>query len=46
MSLALGDLREITRWILSWGGKATVLAPKELKATMKKEVQQMVKNLK
>ncbi len=41
MTLELGDLKEITRWILSWGGQAKVLAPKELKAAVKKEVSQM-----
>lgn len=30
MTLELGDLEEITRWVLSWGGHAKVLAPKEL----------------
>lgn len=44
MSLELGDLKEITRWILSWGGQAKVLAPKELKTVVKKEVAQMTKN--
>jgi proteasome accessory factor B len=44
MSLELGDLKEITRWVLSWGGQAKVLAPKELKAAVKKEVRQMTKH--
>ncbi|MFK5921144.1 MAG: WYL domain-containing protein [Verrucomicrobiota bacterium] len=44
LSLELGNLKEVTRWILSWGGQAKVLAPKELKAAVKKEVAQMVKN--
>jgi predicted DNA-binding transcriptional regulator YafY len=44
MSLELGDLKDITRWILSWGGQATVLAPRELKTIVKKEVAQMTKN--
>lgn len=44
LSLELGNLKEITRWILSWGGEAKVIAPKELKAIVKKEVQRMLKN--
>ena len=44
MSLELGDLKEITRWVLSWGGQAKVLAPKELQAAVKEEVRQMSKH--
>lgn len=46
MALELGDLKEITRWVLSWGGQATVLAPGELKAAVEKEILQMAKNCK
>ena len=35
MSLELSDLEEITRWILSWGGQAKVLAPKELQTRVR-----------
>ena len=31
LTLELGDLEEITRWVLSWAGHVRVLAPKELK---------------
>lgn len=31
LTLELGDLEEITRWILSWAGHVRVIAPKELK---------------
>lgn len=44
LGLELGNLKEITRWVLSWGGQAKVLAPKELKAAVKTEVAQMTKN--
>lgn len=44
LSLELGDLREITRWVLSWGGEAKVLAPGELKAAVEKEAQRILKN--
>ena len=31
LSLTLGNLEDIERWILSWGSHAQVLAPPELK---------------
>ena len=31
LSLTLGNLEEVERWILSWGSHAQVLAPSELK---------------
>lgn len=33
----LSGLEEITRWVLSWGGNAKVLAPPELKERVRKE---------
>ena len=39
MSLQLGSLEEIERWILSWGEHAVVLEPKALLERMQKNVQ-------
>jgi predicted DNA-binding transcriptional regulator YafY len=36
LSLELGSLEEIERWILSWGGHATVRAPAELVGRVRK----------
>jgi predicted DNA-binding transcriptional regulator YafY len=38
LSLTLGNLEEIERWILSWGSHAQVLAPAELKERIGKTV--------
>ncbi|WP_395736189.1 helix-turn-helix transcriptional regulator [Prosthecobacter sp.] len=38
----LSGLEEITRWILSWGSKARVLGPQELKRRVQQEVAGMV----
>jgi predicted DNA-binding transcriptional regulator YafY len=38
LSLTLGNLEEIERWILSWGTHAEVLAPDELKKNLAKTV--------
>jgi len=35
---SLGSLEEITRWVLSWGGQCTVLAPPELKQIVQDEL--------
>lgn len=35
-------VREITRWILSWGSKAKVLGPSELKQRVAREVEAMM----
>lgn len=40
----LAGLEEITRWILSWGSKAQVVAPPELMARVRREVEKMFKN--
>jgi proteasome accessory factor B len=37
----VGALEEVVRWVLSWGGKAKVLAPPELKSRVKAEVRAM-----
>jgi len=38
----LSGLEEITRWVLSWGSKARVLGPQELKKRVKDELRKMV----
>jgi len=38
LSLTLGNLEEIERWILSWGSHAEVLAPAELKERISRTV--------
>ncbi len=35
LSLKLSSLAEIERWVLSWGGDATVVKPKELAEAVK-----------
>lgn len=37
----LSGLEEITRWVLSWGSKARVLGPQELKKRVKDELEKM-----
>lgn len=37
----LSGLEEITRWVLSWGSKARVLGPPELKKRVKDELAKM-----
>jgi len=39
----LSGLEEITRWVLSWGSKAKVLGPPELKKRVREELQGMAK---
>jgi predicted DNA-binding transcriptional regulator YafY len=39
----LAGLEDITRWILSWGSKARVIGPAELKERVRKEVLQMAR---
>jgi proteasome accessory factor B len=41
LSLTLGNLEEIERWILSWGSHAQVLAPAELKERIAKTAEQL-----
>lgn len=43
MTLELSDLEEITRWILSWGGHARVLAPKELQTRVREAAELLLK---
>ena len=39
----LSGLEEITRWVLSWGSKAQVLGPPELKQRVREELTKMTK---
>jgi len=41
LSLTLGNLEEIERWILSWGSHAQVLAPAELKERIAKSASEI-----
>ena len=34
-------LEEVVRWVLSWGGKAKVIAPAELKKLVREEIAEM-----
>ncbi len=38
-SVLLGDLFEIERWILGWGGEARVLAPRRLQTSIRKQAE-------
>jgi predicted DNA-binding transcriptional regulator YafY len=38
----LSGFEEITRWVLSWGSKAKVLGPPELKKQVREELEKMV----
>jgi predicted DNA-binding transcriptional regulator YafY len=40
----LSGLEEITCWVLSWGSKAKVLGPPELKKRVRDELAKMVVN--
>jgi predicted DNA-binding transcriptional regulator YafY len=37
----LSGLEEITRWVLSWGSKAKVLGPPDLKKRVREELEGM-----
>ncbi len=43
LSLHLGDLEEITAWVLSWGANAEVLAPAELRVNVRTAALQLAK---
>jgi predicted DNA-binding transcriptional regulator YafY len=38
LEMVLGSLVEVERWILSWGGHATVVAPKELRDSLRDQL--------
>jgi predicted DNA-binding transcriptional regulator YafY len=40
--ITLAGLEEVTRWILSWGSKAKVLGPPELKQRVRDEIEKMM----
>lgn len=42
----LSGLEEITRWVLSWGSKARVIGPPELKERVRDELEKMTKAVK
>ena len=46
LSLTLGNLEEIERWILSWGTHARALAPAELKEQVRKTVTRLAETYK
>jgi predicted DNA-binding transcriptional regulator YafY len=39
----LSSLREIERWVLSWGGDATVVKPRELHESVRSAAQSILK---
>jgi predicted DNA-binding transcriptional regulator YafY len=43
--VTLSGLEEITRWILSWGSKARVLGPPELRKRIKDELKKMTADM-
>lgn len=43
MTLELGDLEEIVRWVLSWAGHVRVLAPIELQARVQSAAESLLK---
>jgi predicted DNA-binding transcriptional regulator YafY len=43
LRMKLSSLAEVQRWILSWGGHATVIAPKELRTLVRDAAQQLAR---
>jgi predicted DNA-binding transcriptional regulator YafY len=43
LRLKLSSLREIERWVLSWGGDATVLKPKELAVAVRQSAEKILR---
>lgn len=41
LSLKLGNLHEVLRWVLSWGEHARVMAPEELRSHVRQAAQQL-----
>jgi len=41
LSMRLGSLPEVARWVLSWGEHARVLAPEELKISVRNSISEM-----
>src|SRR4051812_3531229 len=44
LRLSLSSLGEIERWILGWGGNATVIAPRELADSVRRAAENILKN--
>jgi predicted DNA-binding transcriptional regulator YafY len=42
MRMTLSSLAEVQRWVLSWGGHAKVVAPKELTASVREAAERML----
>ena len=42
LRMKLSSLAEVQRWVLSWGGHAKVIAPKELAASVREAAQRML----
>jgi predicted DNA-binding transcriptional regulator YafY len=40
--MKLSSLAEVQRWVLSWGGHAKVIAPKELALSVREAAQQLL----
>jgi predicted DNA-binding transcriptional regulator YafY len=45
LHMKLSSLGEVERWILGWGGHAVVLQPAQLKATVKRAAELILKNI-
>jgi predicted DNA-binding transcriptional regulator YafY len=43
LRMKLSSLAEVERWILSWGGDATVVKPRELVEAVKKSAKAILK---
>jgi proteasome accessory factor B len=43
LRLKLSSLREIERWVLSWGGDAIVLKPRELAEAVKQAARKILR---
>lgn len=42
--MRLSSLKEVERWVLSWGGEATVLSPPELAAAVREAAQKILRH--
>jgi predicted DNA-binding transcriptional regulator YafY len=43
LRMELSDLREVKRWILSWGSECEVLEPEELRKLVRSEAEAILK---
>ena len=43
LRMKLSSLEEVRRWVLSWGGHAKVISPKELAGAVRESAQLMLK---